>query len=102
MIENFKDLNVSIQYNYLQLLIERINQQLDINNIHIIGVIFHECLNEYSIMVSFGGYLKGHLLYSDTLETLYKHLDRWEGMNYLDLLIEIGKNIDLSKKCLKL
>lgn len=103
MIDNFNDLPISIQYNHLQDMMYRINLlKLKKININIFSIYYHEALNEFSLEVSFGDNLRGYLLYSKTLGELYEHLDRWEKLDYWSLLIELGENINLSRKQLKL
>lgn len=102
MIDNFNELPIPRQYNYLQDLTYKINERLKQNNFHIAAIVFHENSGEYSILMDFNLNLRGYLLYTKSLEELYELLDRWETMNYWDLLIQIGDNIDLSRKCGKL
>lgn len=102
MVDNFNELPIPRQYNKLQTLINIINDRLKQNNFHIAAIVFHEYGEEYSILMDFGNNLEGFLLFTKSLEELYKILDRWETMNYWDLLIQIGDNIDLSRKQLKL
>ena len=101
-IDNFNELPMPRQYNKLQNLINRINELIKQNNFHIAAIQYHDYCDEYSILMDFGNNLRGFLLFTKSLEGLYKILDRWETMNYWDLLIQIGDNVDLSRKQMRL